>query len=1019
MATNIVLKRSATQDAAPSTSDLELGEIALNTYDGKMYMKKTVSGTSSIVELSGAQAASSSAFAHDSYKYTATSNQTTFTGSDANSETLAYTAGQIQVFLNGVLLDATDYTASNGTSVVLGSGATANDILYIVSFKGTNPFDYFKYTASNAQTSFSGNDANSESLLYTVGNITVHLNGVLLDATDYTASSGTAVVLASGAASGDILVIHEFNEAGLSDVASDTTPQLGGNLDIVTYDIVSTSNRNIDIVPHGTGDVTLQTDTVTLGSSGENVTVSTSGTGDLTLNTNSGSNSGSIVIADAANANITLTPNGSGKIVLDNHSWPNSDGSADQVLVTNGSGVLSFSTISSDSITDADGNTKIQVEESSDENVIRFDIAGTEQLVLADGVLKPTTDNDIDLGTSSLEFKDAFFDGTVTSDAFAGPLTGDVTGDLSGTASTATLATSVTISANNSGSENIFPVFVDGATGTQGLETDTGFTYNPNTGMLTSTGFTGNVTGNTSGTAATVTTAAQTNITSLGSLTGLDVNGAVTINDNLSLDGSNKELRFYEGANYVGFEAPALSADQIWVLPTADGSANQTLKTDGSGTLSWATAASAVSNLTDVTLTSITSGDMLRYNGSAWVNQATAAYPVLNTMTGDNSDTTLTLTRAPLHENAVQVYWDGVYQHKDNWAVSGTTLTFATAPPTGVKVEAVSGAQTNILYGHDVTVDKMTGDNSDTTLTLSVTPSNENHTSIYFDGVYQSKDNYTVSGTTVTFSTAPPTGVLVEAMSNQSVAVGTATAIAASALTGLTEVTAADADHVLIYDASGTALKKSLVSDFAKNTSEEIQDIAGAMFTSNTETGITATYQDGDGTIDLVVGTLNQDTTGTADNVTASANNSTDETVYPTFVDGATGTQGIETDTGLTYNPSTGLLTSTGFSGTLTGTLQTAAQTNITSVGTIGTGVWQGTAVASGYIADNSISLAKMAGGTDGNIISYDASGDPVAIATGSDGQVLTSTGAGSPPAFEDASGVSTGKAIAMAMVFG
>ena len=43
-----------------------------------------------------------------------------------------------------------------------------------------------------------------------------------------------------------------------------------------------------------------------------------------------------------------------------------------------------------------------------------------------------------------------------------------------------------------------------------------------------------------------------------------------------------------------------------------------------------------------------------------------------------------------------------------------------------------------------------------------------------------------------------------------------------------------------------------------------------------------------------------------------------------------------------------------------------------------------------------------MADGTDGNIISYDASGNPVAIATGNDGQVLTSTGAGSPPAFED-----------------
>ena len=59
-----------------------------------------------------------------------------------------------------------------------------------------------------------------------------------------------------------------------------------------------------------------------------------------------------------------------------------------------------------------------------------------------------------------------------------------------------------------------------------------------------------------------------------------------------------------------------------------------------------------------------------------------------------------------------------------------------------------------------------------------------------------------------------------------------------------------------------------------------------------------------------------------------------------------------------------------------------------------------GTAVV---LADNSITLAKMAGGTDGNIISYDAAGDPVAIATGDDGQVLTSAGAGAPPVFEDA----------------
>jgi len=54
-----------------------------------------------------------------------------------------------------------------------------------------------------------------------------------------------------------------------------------------------------------------------------------------------------------------------------------------------------------------------------------------------------------------------------------------------------------------------------------------------------------------------------------------------------------------------------------------------------------------------------------------------------------------------------------------------------------------------------------------------------------------------------------------------------------------------------------------------------------------------------------------------------------------------------------------------------------------------------------GTPSDDTVTLAKLAAGTDGNIISYDASGNPVAIATGNDGQVLTSAGAGQPPAFE------------------
>ena len=342
MATNIVLKRSSSSGAVPSTSDLALGEIAINTYDGKMFTKKTVSGTSSIVELTGSVALSSSAFDLINYKFVATSNQTSFSGNDANSVSLAYASGTIQVFLNGILLDPTDYTATNGTAVVLDTGANSGDILFISRFAGVNPFDDFKYVADANQTTFTGSDANSETLLYTPGNLAVYLNGVLLDATDFTATNGSSVVLASGASAGDILHIHEFNQTGLTEVHADTTPTLGGDLDMHTFDLVTTDNRNIDIIPHGTGNVNLTTDTVLIGTSGENVVVTSNGTGDMTVSTNSGTNSGTLKILDGANQNIEITPNGSGKINLDGLLWPNADGSANQYLQTDGSGNLSF-----------------------------------------------------------------------------------------------------------------------------------------------------------------------------------------------------------------------------------------------------------------------------------------------------------------------------------------------------------------------------------------------------------------------------------------------------------------------------------------------------------------------------------------------------------------------------------------------------------------------------------------------------------------------------------------------------
>ena len=68
------------------------------------------------------------------YKYVATAGQTTFSGVDANGATLAYDAGYVDVYLNGSRLDTSDFTASSGTSIVLGAACAAGDTINIVAF---------------------------------------------------------------------------------------------------------------------------------------------------------------------------------------------------------------------------------------------------------------------------------------------------------------------------------------------------------------------------------------------------------------------------------------------------------------------------------------------------------------------------------------------------------------------------------------------------------------------------------------------------------------------------------------------------------------------------------------------------------------------------------------------------------------------------------------------------------------------------------------------------------------------
>ena len=270
--------------------------------------------------------------------------------------------------------------------------------------------------------------------------------------------------------------------------------------------------------------------------------------------------------------------------------------------------------------------------------------------------------------------------------------------------------------------------------------------------------------------------------------------------------------------------------------------------------------------------------------------------------------------------------------------------------------------------------------------------------------------------------------------------------LASTVISSQSAVTAADGDYVLIGDTSDSNnLKKSLVSDLIQ-TDEEIQDIAGAMFTSNTETGITATYQDGDGTVDLVVGTLNQDTTGTAATVTGAAQTAITSvgTLTTLGVDGAVtiNDSGNDVDFRVESDGNANMLfvdggsnqVSIGNAGAVTGNNARLVVGDGSGSNTLS--VYSGaSSYSSIYFTDNTVNdyMGVVQYNHNGNYLEfYSNAAERLRFASngawgiaganyGTDGQLLTSTGASTAPAWEDApsSGISTGKAIAMSIVFG
>ena len=320
--------------------------------------------------------------------------------------------------INGTAISSATITALNNATenelVTVGSTTTELDSEASLTFDGTD-LKLLK-DANNADVSLVLGTADAESLTIQVLN-----GGSNKTAEEIHFSTATA----SGTADHGKMV---FDVDGTDILTVDD-----GGLEVtggITLSSVSNAGSDVDkfLVLDGSGNVDFRTGAEVLSDIG-------AGTG--------GGDMSNWVLEDGDGTEVTITNAKEVKFVegggLD-IDWTDTDNGTDAdpydltfTIAAAQTGITSIH--ATDLIVGEDAETAIDFGTA---NEIDFKVDNANRLTLDTGALYPATNNQIDLGTSSLEFKDAYFDGTVTADAFAGPLTGNVTGNVSGTAATVT-----------------------------------------------------------------------------------------------------------------------------------------------------------------------------------------------------------------------------------------------------------------------------------------------------------------------------------------------------------------------------------------------------------------------------------------------------------------------------------------------------------------------------------------------------------------------------------------------------
>jgi len=203
--TQIQVRRGTASSWTSTNPTLAAGELGFETDTGKFKIGTGAATWTSLTYAGGGQNTLTT------YQYTATSGQTTFSGVDSNGNTLSYTVGNIQVYLNGVLLvNTAEYTATSGTSIVLGTGAVTGDSLTVTSLGAFTVSSDIPKSTLTAKGSIVTATAGS-----TPANLSVGANGTVLTAD----SAETSGLKWSTPAAGGMTLISETSASALSSLS--------------------------------------------------------------------------------------------------------------------------------------------------------------------------------------------------------------------------------------------------------------------------------------------------------------------------------------------------------------------------------------------------------------------------------------------------------------------------------------------------------------------------------------------------------------------------------------------------------------------------------------------------------------------------------------------------------------------------------------------------------------------------------------------------------------------------------